>query len=64
MGISYVLLPFNLDHRMQCFSISADGQYAEWPNLRRPAQPTAQQKAKGRRIISPVLLPLDKGDGI
>jgi len=28
------------------------------------AQPTMQQKAKGRCNISPVLLPLDEGDGI
>nr|SPS05751.1 protein of unknown function [Candidatus Nitrotoga fabula] len=29
----------------------------------KPAQPTEQQKAKGRRITSPVLLPLDNGEG-
>ena len=28
------------------------------------AQPTEQQKAKGRRFTSPVLLPLTEGDGI
>jgi len=30
---------------------------------RQNAQPTKQQKAKGRRITSPVLLPLTEGDG-
>ncbi|MBL0038980.1 MAG: hypothetical protein IPP36_10870 [Nitrosomonadales bacterium] len=28
-----------------------------------PASPTMQQKAKGRRNTSPVLLPLTEGDG-
>jgi len=30
----------------------------------KPAHPTKQQKAKGRRITILVLLPLDEGDGI
>jgi hypothetical protein len=29
----------------------------------KPAQPTTQQKAKGRRFTSPVLLPLTESDG-
>jgi len=32
--------------------------------IKQHAQPTEQQKPKGRRITSPVLLPLTAGDGI
>jgi len=31
--------------------------------INKPAQPAKQQKAEGRRVISPVLLPLTAGDG-
>jgi hypothetical protein len=47
-----------MDGRVQSNRTRSDNRQDE------PAQPTTQQKAKGRRIISPVLLPLGEGDGI
>jgi len=44
-------------------AIKQNAQRQQISRQDKPAQPTTQQKAKGRRITSPVLLPLDEGDG-
>ena len=45
-----------------CFECSSPSPEVFQINLH-TAQPTTQQKAEGRRITSPVLLPLTAGDG-
>jgi len=54
-----------LPRQMECTSAANKSAKRQQTNRQdKPAQPTKQQKAEGRRNTSPVLLPLDKGDGI